>query len=59
MQVQVPSREDADKSRPKVDRDVLTETPWDWVGFFDDDLSWPSLFDEIEEERDQNLIGGS
>lgn len=37
--------------------DSVSETPWEWFGVFQDDPSWGSLFDEIERERDQRLVG--
>jgi predicted RNase H-like HicB family nuclease len=34
---------------------AFSETPWEWFGVFQGDLSWGSLFDEIERERDKSM----
>ncbi len=30
--------------------------PWEWFGAFQDDPTWPQLFDQIEEERNAVII---
>lgn len=32
------------------------ETPWDMMGIFKDDPTWGEIFDEIERERDKDLV---
>jgi hypothetical protein len=34
------------------------QTPWQWFGVFQDDPTWGPLFDEIEQERNQRMLGG-
>lgn len=32
-------------------------TPWHFFGIFQNDPQWGQIFEEIEQEREQNLIG--
>ena len=34
-----------------------SQTPWQWFGAFQDDPTWGSLFDEIERQRNGQLLG--
>ncbi|MEZ4729662.1 MAG: hypothetical protein R3E79_21235 [Caldilineaceae bacterium] len=43
----------ADESSPE-----LTTVPLDLMGIFQDDPQWGQIFDEIEQRRNEHLIGG-
>ena len=36
----------------------IATTPWHLLGIFQDDPQWGQIFDEIEQQRDEHLIGG-
>ena len=38
--------------------DAIVITPQAWMGAFQNDPSWGEIFDQIEQEREQQIIGG-
>ena len=43
---------------PKRVGPIKTRTPWEWVGTAKNDPIWREIFDEIERQRDSDLVGG-
>jgi predicted RNase H-like HicB family nuclease len=37
---------------------IIARTPWQWFGVFRDDPTWSSLFDAIEQQRNEHMIEG-
>lgn len=42
---------------PNLARPIKTITPWEWFGAFKHDPTWGLMFDEIERQRDMQLVG--
>jgi len=38
------------------DKTMHLETPWEYFGIFKDDPTWMPMLDEIERERDRNVV---
>ena len=61
LQIQVIPQTDDDNSdvnQPAKSATGAANTLLPWMGIFQDDPQWGQIFDEIEQRRNEHLIGG-
>ncbi|MCE7980602.1 MAG: hypothetical protein DYG89_05370 [Caldilinea sp. CFX5] len=61
LQVQVTPRNGNSESTINQEQEAnpdVTSVPLDLMGIFQDDPQWGQIFDEIEQRRNEHLIGG-
>lgn len=54
VQVEVPA---SPKNTNGFPNEQATSIPWHWFGAFQSDAQWGELFEEIEQQRDAQLMG--